>query len=113
MKNQSRNPSALKPRHEGNSSTDQLFRLCHWLGLFEGHLFHNAPESTYERYSRVLSRFYSHFLEKQYVYEFLRSTRTWWALVARVGPWHFNRPTDVAIVPDGTIYVSDGGGVVN
>src|SRR5262249_12922410 len=44
---------------------------AHWLGLYEGFLFLNLPRS-YERYSRVLSRFYTHFPEKKRTYDYLR-----------------------------------------
>ncbi len=37
-----------------------------------GHLFLNSPHGTYERYSRALSKFYEHFPNKRFTYEFLR-----------------------------------------
>jgi site-specific recombinase XerD len=72
MNNQTNQTSAPKPRLEPNQSSDQKFKITHWLGLYESHLFVNSPYSTYERYSRVLSRFYAHFPDKQFTYEFLR-----------------------------------------
>ena len=72
MKNQPIPTSATEPRREISQSSDEKFRITHWLGLYESHLFLNSPYSTYERYSRVLSRFYAHFPDKQFTYEFLR-----------------------------------------
>ena len=70
MKNQLKT-SATKPRLEDGSPKPDNFQIAHWLGLYEGFLFLNYPRS-YERYSRVLSRFYSHFPDKKRTYDFLR-----------------------------------------
>ena len=63
--------SALKPRPESSPSNAENFQIAHWLGLYEGFLFLNYPRS-YERYSRVLSRFYGHFPEKTKTFDYLR-----------------------------------------
>jgi hypothetical protein len=74
MKNyQSLTPTSAITLPSATPSSDQSFRLAHWLGLYEGFLFLNSPPSTYERYSRALSKFfYAHFPGKQFTYEFLR-----------------------------------------
>ena len=41
------------------------------VGKYKGYLFLNQPKS-YERYSRVLSRFYAHFPDKSRTYDYLR-----------------------------------------
>jgi site-specific recombinase XerD len=64
--------SATEPRPEISQASDEKFRITYWLGLYEGHLFLNSPYSTYERYSRVLSRFYLHFPNKERTYDYLR-----------------------------------------
>jgi len=63
--------SALKPRPEINQSDDTKFKITHWLGLYEGYLYLNFPRS-YERYSRVLTRFYTHFPGKHRTFDYLR-----------------------------------------
>ena len=70
MKNQS-TISAIKPRPESNAAKTDNFQIAHWLGLYEGHLYLNYPRS-YERYSRVLSRFYGHFPDRKRTYDYLR-----------------------------------------
>src|SRR3981081_595057 len=72
MKNQQspNSTSAITPPSE--SPSDQNFRITHWPGLYEGFLFLNSPPSTYERYSRALSKFYGPFPDKRFPYEFLR-----------------------------------------
>jgi hypothetical protein len=64
--------SATEPRSEANQSNGERFRIFYWLGKYEGYLFQTAPPATYERYSRVLSKFISHFPHKRFTYEFLR-----------------------------------------
>lgn len=45
----------------------------HWLALYEAHLFQSATASTYERYTRVLDKFFfTHFPQKRSPIEFLR-----------------------------------------
>ena len=63
--------SALKPRPKASPSKTDNFQIAHWLGLYEGHLYLNHPRS-YERYSRVLSRFYGHFPDRKRTYDYLR-----------------------------------------
>ena len=70
MKNQP-TVSALKPRPEASPSKTDNFQIAHWLGLYEGFLYLNYPRS-YERYSRVLSRFYGHFPDRKRTYDYLR-----------------------------------------
>lgn len=73
MKNQqSHNQTSAVTPPSASESSDQSFKITHWLGLYEGFLFLNSPPSTYERYSRALSKFYSYFPNKQFTYEFLR-----------------------------------------
>lgn len=73
MKNhQSLNPTSAITPPSATQSSDQSFKTTHWLGLYEGFLFLNSPPSTYERYSRGLSKFYGHFPDKRFTYEFLR-----------------------------------------
>src|SRR5262249_1336405 len=48
------------------------FKITFWCGQYEGYLFQTATPSTYERYSRVLSKFISHFPHKRFTYDFLR-----------------------------------------
>ena len=72
MNNQPNSPSATEPRLEPQTS-EERFKITFWLGRYEGHLFLNSPEATYERYGRILSRFYEHFQEKKrFTYSFLR-----------------------------------------
>ena len=72
MNNQPHTTSATEPRLEPQSS-EERFKITFWLGRYEGHLFLNSPEATYERYTRVLSKFYEHFQEKKkFTYSFLR-----------------------------------------
>lgn len=56
----------------GSQSNDERFWITFWCGKYEGHLFLNSPNATYERYSRAISKFISHFPEKQFTYDFLR-----------------------------------------
>ena len=63
--------SALEPRPQASPSKTDNFQIAHWLGLYEGFLYLNYPRS-YERYSRVLSRFYSHFPDLKRTYDYLR-----------------------------------------
>src|ERR1700741_469233 len=63
--------SALKPRLKASTPKPDNFQIAHWLGLYEGFLYLNYPRS-YERYSRVLSRFYEHFPDKKRTYDYLR-----------------------------------------
>lgn len=72
MKNRCFNSKSAKTPPSGTPFSDQSLLLTHWLGLYEGFLFLNSPASTYERYSRALSKFYSHFPEKRFTYEYLR-----------------------------------------
>ena len=73
MKNQqSPTPTSAATSPSATTSSDQSFRLAHWLGLYEGFLFLNSPPSIYERYSRALSKFYAHFPGKRFTYEYLR-----------------------------------------
>jgi len=45
-----------------------------WLSMYETHLFQSAAPSTYERYCRVLDKFFfTHHPEKRSVIEFLRA----------------------------------------
>lgn len=71
--NNSLSTSALEPRQELLSS-EERFKLSFWLGRFEGHLFLNSKPGTYERYSRILSRFYSYarLHDKERTFSFLR-----------------------------------------
>jgi integrase len=71
MNSQPNPTSATEPRPEANLSNDDKFKITHWLGLYEGFLHLNYPRS-YERYSRVLTRFYTHFPGKQRTFDFLR-----------------------------------------
>lgn len=71
MKTQYVNPSTLTPRPD-NDLTSKTFLITHWLGLYESYLFTNAKFSTYERYSRILGKFYDHFPDKRFTYSFLR-----------------------------------------
>jgi len=57
---------------EITSSDEERSRVSYWGGLYEGFLFENAPASTYERYSRAISKFFSYFPEKKFVDDFLR-----------------------------------------
>lgn len=73
MKNYIPQPTSTeKPRKEASQSDDDSL-ITHWCGKYEGFLFKTAPYSTYERYSRVLSKFCSRFPPKQFTYEFLRA----------------------------------------
>jgi len=62
-------PSTLGPKNPvkaGNS-------VNHWLSLYETHLFQSAAPSTYERYCRILDKFFfDHFPQKRSPIEFLR-----------------------------------------
>jgi len=60
-------PSAIKLRSDQERS-----RISFWAGVYEGYLFENAPASTYERYSRAISKFFDYFPDKKLVHEFLR-----------------------------------------
>ena len=72
MNNQPNSTSAIEPRQESQSS-EERFKITFWLGRYESHLYLNSPEATYERYGRVLSKFYEHFQEKKkFTYSFLR-----------------------------------------
>ena len=64
--------SAIEPRLQPDPSTDERFKIALWIGRYEGYLFNNAPESTYERYARILSKFYAYFPDKRFTYDFLR-----------------------------------------
>lgn len=72
MNNKPNSTSALEPRQEVSQSSDEKFKIFYWCGKYEGYLFQTAPQATYERYSRVLSKFISHFPRKRFSYEFLR-----------------------------------------
>ena len=73
MNNQPNTTSATEPRQESNQSSDEKFTIFYWCGKYEGYLFQTARPATYERYSRVLSKFVSHFPRKRFTYEFLRA----------------------------------------
>jgi hypothetical protein len=64
---------AIEPRLDKHESEDERFKIRLWLGNYEGYLFQAAPPSTYERYSRVLSKFIGYFPEKKFTYDFLRA----------------------------------------
>jgi len=73
MNDQTFSTSALEPRQEPSFSEDR-FKIAFWIGRYESHLYLNATGATYERYSRILTKFYTHFLgSKQFTYSFLRS----------------------------------------
>lgn len=71
--NNSLSTSASEPRQD-SSSSEERFKLSFWLGRFEGYLFLNFKPATYERYSRILSRFYSYarLHDKERTFSFLR-----------------------------------------
>ena len=56
-----------------SQSSDEEFKITFWCGKFETHLFVNAPKATYERYSRAISKFITHFPQKRFTYQFLRA----------------------------------------
>ena len=72
MNNQSSQTSATEPRLDFSESSDQRFKISYHLCKYEGFLFQTTPPSTYERYSRALSKFISYLPEKRFTYEFLR-----------------------------------------
>jgi site-specific recombinase XerD len=73
MKNAPSSPSATKPRLQSISSRDQRFTIAFWMMKYETFLFHTAPYSTYERYTRALDKLFSHFAEKRFLHEFRRA----------------------------------------
>jgi site-specific recombinase XerD len=73
MNNQPNQTSATEPRLAASHSSDERFKITHWAGKYEGYLFQTSRPATYERYSRALSKFVSHFPQKRFTYEFLRS----------------------------------------
>jgi hypothetical protein len=73
MNNQPNPTSALEPRLEASQSNDEQFKIMHWAGKYESYLFLTAPSATYERYSRALSKFVSHFPQKRFTFNFLRA----------------------------------------
>jgi site-specific recombinase XerC len=73
MNNQLPDPaSAIGPRPQTSPSSDQRFKIAFWMMKYETFLFHTAPYSTYERYTRALDKLFATFPEKRFLHQFLR-----------------------------------------
>jgi hypothetical protein len=66
-------PMAALPHPQTNPSSDQRFTIAFWMMKYETLLFHTAPYSTYERYTRALDKLFATFPEKRFLHEFRRA----------------------------------------
>ena len=64
---------AQEPRPQAEPSSDQRFKIAFWMMKYETFLFHTAPYSTHERYTRALDKLFAHFPEKRFLHEFRRA----------------------------------------